>query len=59
MVGKTEVPVARNRVELPGGVAIGNFWRYCKRLKRCGRPPYDRLLNNPVLRTDYCMRTVA
>ena len=23
----------------------------CRR--RCGRPPYDRLLNNPVLRADY------
>ena len=38
---------------LPGGGRLGVFWRSCKNERRCGRPPYDRLLDNPVLKTDY------
>ena len=39
--------------QLPGGTKLGIFWMGCKNNRRCGRPPYDRLLTNPVLRADY------
>ena len=38
---------------LPGGGKVGRFWHSSKSERRCERPPYDRLLNNPVLRDDY------
>ena len=43
----------RDRAKLPGGGKIGYFWAHCKSERKCGRPPYDRLLTNPVLRADY------
>ena len=50
-------PKRQETADLPGGSNTGNFWHDCKMLKRCGRPPYDRLLANPILRADY--RTTA
>ena len=38
---------------LPSRSKLGHFWNNCKTRRRCGRPPYDRLLTNPVLRVDY------
>ena len=46
----------KRRDETPlwgGGPRDGIFWRDCKRRRRCVRPPYDRLLDNPELRVDY------
>ena len=41
-----------------GGPKVGTFWMHCKGGRRCRRPPYDRLLANPVLRADYrCHRS--
>ena len=48
-----ETPKRRDPTELPGGSRLGLFWMDCKDRRLCGRPPYDRLLTNPVLRADY------
>ena len=53
MEGRKEAPKARDITELPRGGKLGMFWRDCKCERRCGRPPYDRLLAHPVLRADY------
>ena len=57
MKGKEIVPKHADTTLLPGGTMIGNFWRCCKAERKCGRPPYDWLLDNPALREDY--RTTA
>ena len=43
----------RDSTLLPGGGRLGVFWDNCKHRRTCERPPYDRLLTNPVLRADY------
>ena len=53
MEGREEAPKRRDTTELPGWGTLGNFWKKCKGERKCGRPPYDRLLGNSVLRTDY------
>ena len=59
MVGRPEPPRWKDKAELPGlgEVKVGTFWSECKVRRRCGKPPYDRLLNNPMLRMNY--RTTA
>ena len=49
----------RDPAVLPGGGKLGRFWDWCKQKKLCRRSPYDRLLTNPVLRTDYRTTTAA
>ncbi len=58
MADRQTPPKHRDTAELPGlgDVRVGLFWVRCKTERRCGRPPYDRLLNNPVLRADYRTR---
>ena len=46
-------PKDNDRTILGGETKLGTFWRNCKCERRCGKPPYDRLLTNPVLRADY------
>ena len=53
MKGRNKAPTSRDPTPLPGGGKLGQFWDNCKRLMRCGRSPYDRLLSNSVLRADY------
>ena len=53
MRDRTHPPRSRDTTILDGGTKLGPFWSDCKRKKRCTRPPYDRLLANPVLRADY------
>ena len=50
---RERAPKKRDTTPLPGGGTLGWFWEGCKRGSRCGRPPYDRLLANRVLRADY------
>ena len=50
---REKAPKTLETAVLSNGSNIGIFWRHCKRLRRCGRPPYDLLLINPVLRADY------
>ena len=45
--------------ELPDGCKLESFWKECKSRRKCERPPYDRLLINPVLRADYCTTTTT
>ena len=55
MTGRAEPPkqkIERARL-LGGGPKVGTFWMDCKNRRKCGRPPYDRLLAHPVLRADY------
>ena len=53
MWDRTHPPRYTDATVLEGGVKLGRFWTYCKFRKRCAKPPYDRLLANPVLRADY------
>ena len=53
MEGRAKAPKCSDTTELPGGGKLGIFWKECKSRRRCGRPPYDRLLTNPALRADY------
>ena len=54
MGGRAEPPKRTDTTRLPGGgPVIGTFWADCRGKRRCGRPPYDRLLANTVLRGDY------
>ena len=53
MEGRERAPKFRDTTELPDGSKLEKFWSNCKCARRCGRPPYDRLLTNPVLRDDY------
>ena len=50
---RTQPPNARDATILDGGTRIGNFWDHCKSRKKCMKAPYNHLLVNPVLRTDY------
>ena len=51
--GRKRVPKCNDLTEPPGRGKLGRFWHNCKTRRKCGRPPYDRLLTNPVLRADY------
>ena len=55
MVGRQDPPKWKDTAELPdlGEINVGKFWDNCKSRRRCGRPPYDQLLINPVLKADY------
>ena len=53
MKNRDAVPKYDDRTELPGGTKLGIFWKDCKSPRRCERPPYGRLLINPVLKADY------
>ena len=53
MEGRERAPKWRDTTELPDGSKLGWFWVNCKSKRTRGRPPYDRLLTNPVLRADY------
>ena len=53
MEGRQKTPKSDDTTKLPGGVRLGRFWAGCKFNRRCGRPPYDQLLVNPVLKTNY------
>ena len=53
MEAREKAPKQRDTTELPDGTKLGLFWMDCKHKSKCGRPPYDRLLTNPVLRADY------
>ena len=46
-------PTVRDSIELPCGGKLGTFWTHCKSMRRCEKPPYDRLMTNPILRVDY------
>ncbi len=46
-------PKHKNPTVLDGGARLGRFWAHCKWERRCTKPPYDRLLTNPVLKADY------
>ncbi len=55
MEGRSERPKWNDSTPLAllCGAKRGVFWDNCKRFRRCRRPPYDRLLDNHVLRADY------
>ena len=56
MEGRAEALKRTDEMRMPGaggGLRVGPFWDHCKYESRCRRSPYDRLLNNPVLRADY------
>ena len=53
MERQAQPPKCREQTILDGGAKLGVFWSNCKRRKRCARSPYDQLLSNPILRTDY------
>ena len=55
MEGRGTPPKKRDTAELSSGAQVGSFWMHCKAMaiRRCGTPPYDRLLANAVLRADY------
>ena len=46
-------PTQSNPTILEGGARLGMFWTHCKHRNKCTSAPYDRLLTNPVLKTDY------
>ena len=53
MEGREKAPKWTDETSLPGGGSLGWFWRNCKIKRKCGRSPYDRLLENPTLRAAY------
>ena len=54
MEGRTEPPKCRDETRLAGGgPKVGRFWNACKCERKCGRPPYDKLLSIPILKADY------
>ena len=53
MRSRTQPPATRDPTTLEGGVKVGIFWRNCKQKQRCYDVPYNRLLANPVLKSDY------
>ena len=55
MKGRRKFPTQNAVTQLPGGgeFKVGQFWRDCKRKRRCSGPPYARLLDNAVLGEDY------
>ena len=61
MAYRQKPPRYRDNAELPGlgKVNVGAFWHDCKCKGMFRRPPYDRLLGNPVLRADYCTHRTA
>ena len=59
MEGRRKAPNTRDTTELPGGSKLGRFWVRCRHERSCGKPPYDRLLNNLVLRADYRSQTAT
>ena len=54
MEGRARPPKRGDKTRLPGGgPMVGPFWDKCRSQRKCTRPPYDRLLSNPVLKADY------
>ena len=54
MRGQTHPPKKVNQTILDGGTKLGIFWNHCKRTKKkWTKPPYDRLLTNPVFKAHY------
>jgi hypothetical protein len=35
------------------GTLVGSFWNECKKLNRCEKSPYKKLLKNEILKADY------
>ncbi len=50
---RIHLPNMRDPTVLEGVTRLGMFWNCCQTTKRCTKPPYDRLLTNPVLKADY------
>jgi superfamily II DNA or RNA helicase len=50
-----DAPPPRNKTLLfsEGIDCMGSFWKTCKGGLRCDKSPYDKLLENPVLKKDY------
>jgi superfamily II DNA or RNA helicase len=46
-------PPQNNTLLFPDGDCMGKFWNICKNGLRCDKSPYDKLLENPVLKKDY------
>ena len=42
-----------DKAKFKDGTFIGSFWNTCKKRKSCANHPYSRLLENPVLKSDY------
>ena len=59
MRDRTHPPKRSNQMILDGGARIGGFWKNFKTRKRCAVPPYDWLLTNPVLKSDYNASSVT
>ena len=57
MRDRTYPPRFMDVTVLESGTKLGFFWSDCKSERRCGRPPYNGLLNNLVLRADYGITT--
>ena len=55
MKDRRKPPKQKDVTQLPGGgeFKVGQFWRACKRKRRCSGQPYIRLLDNAVLGADY------
>ena len=53
MKGRARVPKKGDPTMLPGGGKLGLFWHCCKGRGRCEHSPYNRLLDNPLLKLDY------
>ena len=53
MGDRAHAPKSNDQTMLEDGARLGCFWSRCKYRKKCMKPPYDRLLTNPVLRADY------
>ena len=53
MKNRTQTPSSRDQTMLEGGARLGRFWLACKNRKRCTKVPYNLLLTNRVLKTDF------
>jgi hypothetical protein len=54
MKNRDAPPPPKNKTLLfSDGVCIGSFWGDCKTGNKCDKSPYDKLLENPVLKKCY------
>ena len=54
MKERTKLISGNNKeLKFEDGILMGNFWSSCKIYKRCQKEPYNKLLENSILRQDY------
>jgi hypothetical protein len=57
MKDRTKIITLRDKeIRFSDDILVGSFWNDCKKDNRCVKPPYDKLLENLILKDDYAKK---